>query len=64
MVEVGWLEGMKSVLLATYRGEVALLSTVAGGLVVSLALVARVVTVTAVLALCWRQYVSQLVALA
>ena len=43
VVEAGWLKGMKSVLLATHRGEVALLSTVAAGLVASLALVARVV---------------------
>ena len=41
---------MKSVLLATYRGEVALLSTVAACLVASLALVARVVAIAAVLA--------------
>ena len=63
MVEVGWLEGMKSVLLATYRGEVALLSTVSAGLVASLALVARVVAVAVVLAWCWRWCVSRLVAL-
>ena len=63
VVEVGWLEGMKSVLLATYRGKVALFSTVAAGLVASLAFLARVLAVTAVLAWCWRWCVRRLVAL-
>ena len=63
MVEVGWLEGMKSVLLATYRDEVALLSTVAAGLVASLALVATLVAVAAVLAWFWRRWVSRLLSL-
>ena len=58
VVEVGWLEGMKSVLLATYRGEVALLSTVLAGLVASLALVVRVVAVAAVLVWFWRRCLS------